>query len=271
MYWIKDKPGSGKSTLLKYAYKHARSTEILTVGDHPKVRATFFFHDRGSEKEKSFSGLLHGILHQILRQERGLMLAVFAIYKRVQRLRADTWAEEDLRQAFNKILDQKTLVLDVCLFIDALDEYSGKHEIIANFLKRAVRSRSGTGTRLRICFSSRPLNIFIYEFDNVSGFWLQDQTMHDISRVVWDRMENNTRMKRYLTSTSIEQAQCLDFANAICSKAQGVFLSVRLTLDDLLEQWTAGENIEELLSRLSTLPADLEEFYTRILGQIPRR
>lgn len=57
---IKGKPGAGKSTLMKYAVEERTC--------RTPVLASFFFHARGTELQKSRLGLYRSLLHQIILQ-----------------------------------------------------------------------------------------------------------------------------------------------------------------------------------------------------------
>lgn len=62
---IKGKPGSGKSTLMRFAVEDkscARSTS------KKPIVTRYFFHARGTELQKTSSGLYRSLLHQLLLQ-----------------------------------------------------------------------------------------------------------------------------------------------------------------------------------------------------------
>ena len=270
LYWMRGKPASGKSTLMKMAYNDLRTKECLDVGDGKKTRAAFFFHDRGSEVQKSFQGLLQSIVYQVLYEVPELLPRILPIYQERLNGKQVHWDESGLQQALDQVLDQNDLQVDVCLFIDALDEYSGKHENIAKFLHRIVNMKQETLTKIKVFFSSRPLQVFLDRFDHVQGFSLHEWTAHDIDTVIHAKMKENVRMRRYLQSSVSEEAQAVQtLAKEISERAQGVFLWVRLVLDELLERVTAGDSLKELTELLSILPTELEQFYERLLERIP--
>ncbi|KAK0729580.1 hypothetical protein B0H67DRAFT_650805 [Lasiosphaeris hirsuta] len=70
----------------------------------------------------------------------------------------DIWSKAKLDQALELVLNQKLVHLDIFLFLDALDEYDGPPEFIADFLKGLVKEKPGSQTRIRVLFSSRPWN-----------------------------------------------------------------------------------------------------------------
>jgi hypothetical protein len=169
LYWIRGKPASGKSTLMKMAYNHPRTERLLQSGEEAKARAALFFHDRGSEVQKSLDGLLRSILHQILSNLPRILPLILPIYQRIAE-NTGAWSTNELQRAFNEVLSQTIMKAEICLFLDALDEYSGGHESMANFLNQIVNTKMDAYTRIKVCFSSRPLQIFLDRFQEIAGF-----------------------------------------------------------------------------------------------------
>jgi hypothetical protein len=196
IYWIRGKPASGKSTLMKMA---------------------FFFHDRGSEIQKSFDGLLHSILYQLLSDlPPPLLIHHVPIYQQIAKDKRP-WPINELKRAFTEVFSQTSIKADICLFLDALDEYSGSHGSMANFLNQIVTTGNEAYTRIKICFSSRPLQIFLDRFPDAIGFDLHEWTVGDIELVIKSRMSDNTRMHQYMHSSAAKDRElALQFANRIC-------------------------------------------------------
>ncbi|KAI0843673.1 hypothetical protein F5Y06DRAFT_255526 [Hypoxylon sp. FL0890] len=80
IFWISGKPGSGKSTLMKFLLNDSRTSKLLhrwhAMSSARQITANFFFHYRGSVVQKSFEGLLRGIILQILEAEPSLFSIV---------------------------------------------------------------------------------------------------------------------------------------------------------------------------------------------------
>jgi len=78
IFWISGKPGSGKSTLMKFIYNDDRTAQLLQKfgSTTTHLSAGFFFHHRGDVVQKSFEGLLRGILSQIFESRRKLKEAI---------------------------------------------------------------------------------------------------------------------------------------------------------------------------------------------------
>lgn len=74
IYWIWGKPGSGKSTLMKFAMRDRKMEELLASNGHPSwIFAAYFFHDRGSDVQKTLGGMLQELLYSILDQVPALL------------------------------------------------------------------------------------------------------------------------------------------------------------------------------------------------------
>lgn len=279
LYWIKGKPASGKSTLMKMAYSHPRTQAILKNSDCRRAGAAFFFHDRGSLYQKSFVGLLCSILYQVLS-------ALSELFEHVPPAFSSTFGNlgsrmshqsiafslAELQAAFELVAIQTVHSVHILLFLDALDEYSGKHEDIAKFLVSTVRTANSltASTRIKICFSSRPLNIFLDYFPEVPGFFMQDHTRADMEIVVDTIFRGNNRMNQRLNSEdSLVNGPALLLRQQILQRADGVFLWVRLVLKELLLAFSDGAEVTQLNALLEHIPSDLNDFYFRILDRIP--
>src|ERR1700722_19478112 len=106
IYWIRGKPGSGKSTLMKFLHSDKRTSEWL----QDPVEGTlvscgwFYFYNRGSRIQKSFEGLLHSILHQILSRQDKLAEIVLPIYLERSEKQRQHWTLHNLKRAFDLIV-----------------------------------------------------------------------------------------------------------------------------------------------------------------------
>jgi hypothetical protein len=240
----------------------------------------FFFYARGTLLQKSFEGLLHSILYQIVLENDQLaymILPIFGEFRKSDRsLPVDTnqrgsYPLEVLQNAFNRILHQDVFHLRLYLFLDALDEYAGRPELVAEFLQAASNPRAGSLTQVKICFSSRPSNVFVRHFDTYPGFSIHDYTMDDI----WDYTKSQLTMQ-YINSKDVEmlqvgrlQLEIGQLTQAVVEKARGVFLWVRLVMKDFLQRSTDGASLHELREVLKSIPEELEDFYNTIIQKIP--
>jgi ABC-type polar amino acid transport system ATPase subunit len=68
VFWISGKAGSGKSTFMKFLFEHQQTQVHLErwAGGDVIAAAFFFWRAGSSELEKSYVGLLQGLLYQVL-------------------------------------------------------------------------------------------------------------------------------------------------------------------------------------------------------------
>ena len=160
--------------------------------------------------------------------------------------------------------------VNICIFVDALDEHDGNHRDLLTTLDRLARLTDNRFFRLRLCLAGRQENIFKDAFRDCPGFSIHELTTGDIHRYTEGRLQNAisgnlTRAGKSALSSLIED---------IINKAEGVFLWVRLVNDELIEGLCEGDSIEELRNLLSGIPTELGELYTRTLrrhNRLPTR
>lgn len=127
LLWVKGNPGVGKSTLLKYALRELKqhpSPEKLVV-------ASFFFHGRGVDIQKTPLGLFRSLLHQILDQIPDWLSEFSSIYKK----RCETegkpgekwkWHETELQNFLKDSVPRTSKEYSIRIYVDALDECGEK-------------------------------------------------------------------------------------------------------------------------------------------------
>ncbi|KAH8894176.1 hypothetical protein GQ53DRAFT_744927 [Thozetella sp. PMI_491] len=173
------------------------------------------------------------------------------------------WTRSALQTALFEIFDQTHLDLDITLFLDAVDEYDGRPEFISTFLKDLVQKRFPK-TSVRICCSSRQWTAFIEEFSDYPGFKIHEHTEEDI--------------RQYSLVTIDESLPAADLlyelVPEIVQRAEGVFLWVRLVLQDLTKAANTNSGVDHqlrtLLRRtLESLPNQLNDYYRAIIERIP--
>ncbi len=277
VYWIQGKPGSGKSTAMKFAIKHHLTRELLSkYTDNFWVITGFFFHDRGTTAQKSAEGFLCEVLYQIIHHQKHLFVLIYPIFARILQQRgqstnsseslADGWTLSVLRDALDLIGRKSTNEVNICLFVDALDEHDGNHRELVLILRSIAQLTANPAFRVRLALAGRPENVFKTAFQGCPGFSIHEYTTDDIRHYAEDRI--NADMPGEL---SIEYEEGLrNLVQTIVREAQGVFLWVRLVVNEIVEGICEGDTMEELVTLLSTIPTELGELYKRALRRSSR-
>lgn len=268
IFWISGKPGSGKSTLMKFAMHDARTLDCLAKASSKTwTIAAFFFHDRGSEIQKSLGGMLQEILHSILVQVPALSTFVTPLYLKLvksQRTRSPKWDMPMLREALLAITRQRQVEVQLCLFIDALDEHMGDNEHLAHLLKDIVKNSDGEVVELKICIASRSWTVFTQHFGNCPGFAIHEHTAKDISVYIQSRLTTDTLGSQL----SLDQTQRRTILDQVAGKAVGVFIWVRLVMDLITKDIRDGTNFAALEDRITNMPKELEDIYAHTVRRI---
>jgi hypothetical protein len=270
VYWVNGKAGSGKSTLMRYIYDNPKTKEVLRAwaAEVPLSIAGFFFWNSGTVEQRSYIGLLRSLIYEVLHQQRDLIPVVFpgrwateySQFFSPTLLDREPWTLPDLVQSFKMLMRQQVTPLKLRLFIDGLDEYDGEYEMIAELMKSAANSNS-----VKVCASSRPLLVFEDAFRTSPTLRLQDLNFDDISNYVRDRLDNDARFRRLAQE---DPQTVFKLVKEIVTKADGVFLWVRLVVKSLLDGLSNRDSISDLQRRLRLLPPDLEGLYTHMLDLI---
>ncbi|KAF4447164.1 hypothetical protein F53441_9309 [Fusarium austroafricanum] len=270
-YWITGKPGSGKSTLVRYLSQHPVALYNLRRWGGKKRVATagFFFWTSGSRQQRSQTGLLRYLLHQVLYSDPELIQKAFPSLWAQLRLMttkerinfALEWTVEQLQAAFHSLLDSALPSMNICLFIDGLDEFDGNHVEIINFF-RDLTSRHD-GKSLKLCLSSRPWKVFEEAFgSSVPNTKLQDLTYDDMYRYAKDTLKANAQIR-----SLVKQNQ--DLAHRLITdtveQADGVFLWVRLAVERMLAGFQKNNKFDVLETTLKSLPTELDELFEKLL------
>ncbi|KAK0651118.1 hypothetical protein B0T16DRAFT_453620 [Cercophora newfieldiana] len=268
IFWIRGKPASGKSTLMKFICSDQRTHQLLHdwTQEGKEIHAAFYFHFRGTALQKSFEGLLRSVVHQVLSQQPSLycimeLSALEAYQERPYLGKSQFWTVEELERALRKVLAQNIKPLSLILFFDALDEFDGHPNVIGRFLRSLVNDRPGSQTRVKVLFSSRPWETLIRQFGDCPSLSIHEYTEDDIRQFSYGILSQES------AATSLVWKLIPD----IVERSQGVFLWVKLVIQDLLRVLESGKGREasDLRQHLYSLPTALGEYYGHIVDRIP--
>ena len=263
IFWIAGKAGSGKSTLMRYIANERRTLGALRdwAGDSKLMTASCFFFHAGDRLQKSQEGLVRSILYDILSQCSDLVPKVFPERLHDRYLGSRPWKTSDLLQACSKLTHQ-LVKTKFCFFLDGLDEYDGEHRDVMRILLELAKM-----TNIKICFSSRSWNVFQETFGDMYGsVTLEEHTNRDIEIYVIENLKKDGNFSQRLKG----DPQLKGLIDEIIRNAQGVFLWVRLAVNDVLRGSANKDSIHDLQHRLRYLPRNLETYCQRAFDNIDK-
>lgn len=253
-FWIQGNPGSSKSTLIKKAYLHIQALS----GDPTSVVAAFLFNTRGSETEKSPTGLFRILLYALCQHISALRAIVIKIYHGKSGLLSPSWEWQsyELRELLSSvvtdsILGQRNLI--PC--VDALDECDlvGAKSVI-QFFEHLADSSMLEGTKFNICLSSRYWPQFTIRHCFKTRVELENHD--DIASHIYKHMETMHPVVNDTDQLTVLKTKSKD-------KANGAFLWVVLVVQELLTVHDNGATLGEIDRILNRVPPDLWHFYQR--------
>ncbi|KAL7935837.1 hypothetical protein V8C35DRAFT_298354 [Trichoderma chlorosporum] len=175
--------------------------------------------------------------------------------------RVQTWNLNRLTRAITHVVEQKLVDLNICLFIDALDEFDGPLDSFIQFLKDLLDRQHRT--RLKFIVSSRPCKAFLEAFGGCPGFQMHEHNDDDIREICLHSIEA-IKPAFEIKPKLVEE---------IVTRTNGMILWAKLMLWDLsgaIYHQAGGNNLEAVLTQiLNSLPDDLDCFYYTIIERIP--
>jgi hypothetical protein len=151
--------------------------------------------------------------------------------------------------------------INLCLFVDALDEHGGNHQELLATLTQITKLGSNPHFRIRLCVASRPENIFRVHFTDYPGIEIHHHTGEDIRAYAHGRLQVEINARN-----DVPDRQGLrGLVTGIIENAQGVFMWVRLVVEELVVAVWEGDSVQELKMLLSTIPTELEDLYVRVV------
>jgi len=262
-YFINGKAGSGKSTLLKYVIGHPQTLNALKTwaGSNDLLVLGFFFWNLGTPLQKNHVGMLRSLLYSVLHQHPELIPVAFPdIYKNWKRSEMESEPNlVEVKKAFRLLQTHSAAFLNICLFVDGIDEFEGDHRDMSLFIKSLV------SPSLKVVVSSRPINPCINIFDDCPKLQMQDLTKPDVDIYVEGELSSHPLMVGWRDGYS-DTAQGL--ATKITQKAEGVFLWVKLVVRIIIDALEAGMSITDLHALVNILPSDLRGLYRNMVQRM---
>ena len=273
VYWITGKAASGKSTMVKLLAGHDYTHSALKKwsGDVRLVSLSFYFWGVGSVMQKSQAGLYRSLTLQILTAVPDILDLILpalcsqlASQERrlleVLQISWYAWSLSELKELFETALNQASLSVKFCFFIDGLDEFDGDYNELITLFQSV-----STKPNVKLCLASRPLLAFEEAFKGYPKLRLQDLNREDIARYSTDKLE---RHPKSALISSREPRLMERLVDDIVKMSSGVFLWVRLVVQSLLRGLTNSDDAADLHKRLHELPPELDDLFDHMLESI---
>ena len=257
---------------MRYISEHPKTTQLLEswAGKSRLARANFYFWASGSEEQRSQTGLLRYLLHQLLSDDTDSIARVFPhLWEKLstmsarERIRLSLeWNAQALMDGFSRYLKYALPTKKICLFVDGLDEFDGDHNIVIHFFRDLAEGPYNG--RIKLCLSSRPWEVFEKAFQNsVPNLKLQDLTFQDMFAYVHDNLRKGRQLRKLLDK---DQPNYDLLTRQIVHQADGVFLWIRLVVLRVLENFNnPAATISEVQAHVHALPTDLNELFDTLL------
>jgi ankyrin repeat protein/energy-coupling factor transporter ATP-binding protein EcfA2 len=264
---IKGKAGCGKSTLMKHFFKN----EISDARSHPTKRVVcgFFFNGRGGPMEKTVKGMLRTILHQMVFQNPTAYRRLSHFHHAMKQACASRdrsvvdWTGESLTKMFEAVMQSPNF--PVLIFIDALDEGDGFSPAEVFALLETLTGPKSDGYRpaVSVCLSSRPDNFVNHrkklttvDLADFNGEYIETYTTNQLYTIAKDCADF-----RY-------QQLATELVPQILRRADGVFLWVRLVVDEISVAMECGESPRYISAQLFATPTHLWDHFGKMLRKV---
>src|SRR5947207_293860 len=258
LLWVRGKPGAGKSTLLKYALQETRRHSL----QNRLVVASFFFHGRGAEIQKTPEGLFRSLLHQLLERTPNILSELNKTFNNKVRTVGEPkkeweWHPRELQDLLTASLAEVGKAYTVRIFVDALDECGEPVAVkLAEYFQKLVSSSGVVEGSLSICFSCRHYPVMSIK----SGFEIcvEDENDEDIKTYITDELHHSIGDERKVHILQQE----------IITRASGSFQWVTLVLSQVLELYRRRRPLQTLQTHIQKTPAELTGLYRELLNSI---
>lgn len=277
IFWISGKPGAGKSTLMRFLVESERTMDLLSRKSSATILVHYFFHELGESAEKSFGGLLHAIVHQIIIGLDDKSQAALSQLRQLVRpdLRLILTSKAALPEALLMKILQRFLAecretLRLCLFIDGLDECRGDHRMQLDFLTDWARSSLNKKLSIKLCLAGRVEPETSLRLSKEPTLAIHQFMERDISSYVSAKLGQAwSVMARQSDGTTANFDQSL--IDYVVNKAEGVFVWVTIVVSQLVVAIEEDADNDHLHKVLADVPEGLEMLYESVINKIDRK
>ncbi|EXJ71755.1 uncharacterized protein A1O5_05565 [Cladophialophora psammophila CBS 110553] len=244
--WVNGIPGAGKTILCSYIIDTLQRESTRTIA--------YIICNSYTQGKDIVSGNLRGLAAQLLRANRDLVPYAF-----------DTFANKALPPSVTHvkrlISDLLDMIQETFIFIDGLDEYSMPQQ--RSMLNEILSFAKVTGGKCKITISSRDVPAIASKMKNRPLISLRDEhsgVEEDIQNFLSEALQElSARFEG-------KERDMKDILDLVTLKADGMFLWVRLILEELYRCYS----LAELRKTAEELPKGIEEAYGRFLQRVTK-
>ena len=246
--------------LMSYIIEHPSLEKHVKIWtqNQKMILLKFLFWRAGSREQKSLGGLIRSLTHQLISAYRQ-----YDVQVPMTAIEAPIWSERRLLKTLKALLDQKPRYISILMFIDGIDEFDGDEDSKDDLL--AMIKDVTWPADIKAVISSRPEPFLTENFSKYNSLRLQDLTRSDLSVYAKGKLLNETRMKSIQESCP-ERTE--DLLAKIATYSDGVFLWLRLAVQDLIGGIRARDTIDMLENRLNGLNRSLEGLFSQLMDRI---
>jgi hypothetical protein len=146
---------------------------------------------------------------------------------------ADAWTLAVPQEALVSIATETQFDVNLSVFVDWIKRRKSQRLVVSRLAKLGGNPRF----KLRLCLASRPENIFKGAFQGCPSFSIHEHTANDIRIYAEGRIEAEMDGK----FSSEAEHELKNLIENIIENAQGMFLWVRLVVDELIEGLCEGD------------------------------
>ncbi|KAN0078747.1 hypothetical protein V8E54_005260 [Elaphomyces granulatus] len=254
--WLYGNPGTGKSTIAITMTEKLPNQSPFVCGD--KTLA-YFFCDSSSEDRRTVTGILRGLLYQLIKQRRELMKFLLSRYEDREERKAKLFTSFDALWATLIEIGHDTASGDKYCIIDALDECDRESQhILLTQIRQTFSKHSSMNSHasIHLLITSRP---YAEISQHLTGFNRKDLASYqkikmDLQVFIGEKVKELRENKNYSEKVTLEVSQILE------EKAEGTFMWVGIACGEL-----ADVRCRDAVKKLRNLPRGLHSLYQGLL------
>lgn len=262
---------------MRHLVESERTMDLLSRESSATILVHYFFHEIGVSAENTFGGLLHAILYQLLigldDKNQAALSQLHELVKPDLRLILTSKAalpDALLTRILQRFLEECKETLNLCLFIDGLDECRGDRRMQVEFLTGWARFSLNKKLSIKVCLASRAEPEISLRLSREPTLPVHCFMANDIRSYVSVRLEQAwSLMARQSDHTIASLDQSL--IDDVVRKAEGVFVWVTIVVSQLVAAIEEDADNDHLQKLLADIPEKLEMLYENVIGKIDRK